>query len=221
MRRGNYTLTPTRINNAKAKARLYKLSDGGGLFVEVSTTGQKTWRYRYRFAGSRQEVKIRRYPEIGVTDAQARHFEFRSLGADHVDAALAGADDFTGPLQGHITAVAGGDIWNRPGLDRPTRSMIKLAMLTALNRPHELKLQMRGTLRNGVTREGILEVLVQPAIYCGVPVAMDSFRVTRESSLAKRPLRPAPRPRENSPSGQSLTPVLLRADILWRVRCGS
>ena len=56
MRLSNYTLTPTRINNAKAKARLYKLSDGGGLFVEVSTTGQKTWRYQYRFAGSRRDV---------------------------------------------------------------------------------------------------------------------------------------------------------------------
>lgn len=181
MRLGSYTLTPTRINNAKAKARRYKLSDVGGLFVEVSTTGQKTWRYRYRFAGSRRDVKIGRYPEIGVADAQARHFEFRSLGADHVDAALAGVDDFTGPLQGHITAVAWGDIWNRPGLDRPTRSMIKLAMLTALNRPHKLKLQMRGALRNSVTRNGILEVLMQTAIHCGgVPVAMDSFRVTRE-----------------------------------------
>lgn len=70
MRLSNYTLTPTWINNAKAKARLYKLSDGGGLFVEVSTTGQKTWRYRYRFAGSRREVKIGRYSEIGVADAR-------------------------------------------------------------------------------------------------------------------------------------------------------
>lgn len=83
MRLSNYTLTPTRINNAKAKARLYKLSDGGGLFVEVSTTGQKTWRYQYRFAGSRRDVKIGRYPEIGVADARARHFEvFRMLTKD-------------------------------------------------------------------------------------------------------------------------------------------
>ncbi len=139
-----------------------------------------------------------------------------------MDAALAGVDDFTGPLQGHITAVAWGDIWNRPGLDRRTRSMTKLAMRTALNRPHKLKLQMRGTLRNGVTREGILEVLMQTAIYCGgVPVAMDSFRVTPEVIAGEAALRPAPRPRENSPSGQSLTPVSLRADILWKVRCGS
>ena len=65
MRLSNYTLTPTRINNAKARARLYKLSDGGGLFVEVSTTGQKTWRYQYRFAGSRRDVKIGRYRRSG------------------------------------------------------------------------------------------------------------------------------------------------------------
>ncbi len=79
MRLTNYTLTPTRLNNAKAKRRLYKLSDGGGLFVEVSPTGQKTWRYQYRFAGSRRDVKIGRYPEIGVADARGRHFELRSL----------------------------------------------------------------------------------------------------------------------------------------------
>jgi len=89
MRLRNYTLTPTRINNAKAKARLYKLSDGGGLFVEVSTTGQKTWRYQYRFAGSRRDVKIGRYPEIGVADARERHFEMRAMlerGIDPLDA---------------------------------------------------------------------------------------------------------------------------------------
>ena len=107
------------------------------------------------------------------------------LGADYVDAALASADDFTRPLQEHITAVAWGDIWNRPGLDRRTRSMINLAMLTALNRPHELKLHVRGALRNGVTREEIREVLMQTAIYCGVPAAMDSFRVAREVLAAE------------------------------------
>jgi 4-carboxymuconolactone decarboxylase len=107
------------------------------------------------------------------------------LGADYVDAALASADDFTRPLQEHITSVAWGDIWNRPGLDRRTRSMINLAMLTALNRPHELKLHVRGALRNGVTREEIREVLMQTAIYCGVPAAMDSFRVAREVLAAE------------------------------------
>ena len=102
------------------------------------------------------------------------------LGADYVDASIAGADDFTRPLQEHITQYAWGDIWNRPGLDRRTRSLLNLAMLTALNRPHELKLHVRGALRNGVTQEEIREVLLQSAIYCGVPAAMDSFRIARE-----------------------------------------
>jgi Arm DNA-binding domain len=89
MRLSNYTLSPTRINNAKAKDKLYKLSDGGGLFVEVSPAGQKTWRYQYRFGGSRRDVKIGRYPEVGVADACKRHFELRALlerGIDPADA---------------------------------------------------------------------------------------------------------------------------------------
>jgi len=73
-----------------------------------------------------------------------------------------------------------GDIWNRPGLDRKSRSLINLAMLTALNRPHELRLHLRGALNNGVTKEEIREVLLQTAIYCGVPASMDSFRQARE-----------------------------------------
>jgi hypothetical protein len=73
MRLSNHTLMPTRISNAKAKGRLYKLSDGGGLFVEVSTTGRKPWRYQYRCAGSRRDVKIGRYPEVGVADAPCQH----------------------------------------------------------------------------------------------------------------------------------------------------
>jgi 4-carboxymuconolactone decarboxylase len=102
------------------------------------------------------------------------------LGADYVDAALAAADDFTRPLQEHITQYAWGDVWNRPGLDRRTRSLLNLAMLTALNRPHELRLHVKGALRNGVTRDEIREVLMHTTIYCGVPAAMDSFRVARE-----------------------------------------
>ncbi|MDE2146861.1 MAG: 4-carboxymuconolactone decarboxylase [Burkholderiales bacterium] len=102
------------------------------------------------------------------------------LGAEYVDAALAGADDFSRPLQELVTQYCWGDIWNRPGLDRRTRSLLNLAMLTALNRPHELRLHLRGALRNGVTRDEIREVFLQAAIYCGVPAAVDSFRVARE-----------------------------------------
>lgn len=102
------------------------------------------------------------------------------LGADYVDASIANADDFSRPLQELVTEYCWGDIWQRPGLARRDRSLINLAMLTALNRPHELKLHLRGALHNGVTKDEIQEVLLQTAIYCGVPAAMDSFRVARE-----------------------------------------
>ena len=113
------------------------------------------------------------------------------LGADYVDTALAAADDFTRPLQEHITQYAWGDIWNRPGLDRRTRSLLNLAMLTALNRPHELRLHVKGALRNGVTLDEIREVLMHTTIYCGVPAAMDSFRVAREVFKAEDAQAPA------------------------------
>jgi len=102
------------------------------------------------------------------------------LGAEYVDAAIASADDFNRPMQELVTQYCWGDIWNRPGLDRRTRSLLNLAMLTALNRPHELKLHVKGALRNGVTKDEIREVLLQTAIYCGVPAASDSFRCARE-----------------------------------------
>ena len=102
------------------------------------------------------------------------------LGADYVDAAIANADDFTRVMQEHVTQYCWGDVWNRPGLQRHTRSLLNLAMLTALNRPHELKLHVRGALNNGVTVDEMKEVFLQAAIYCGVPAAMDSFRVARE-----------------------------------------
>jgi 4-carboxymuconolactone decarboxylase len=102
------------------------------------------------------------------------------LGNEYVDNALATADDFSRALQEHTTQYAWGDIWNRPGLDRKTRSLLNLAMLTALNRPHELRLHVRGALNNGVTKEEMREVFLQTAIYCGIPAAMDSFRTARE-----------------------------------------
>ena len=102
------------------------------------------------------------------------------LGAEYVDAAIAGADDFNRPMQELVTQYCWGDVWNRPGLDRRTRSMLNLAMITALNRPHELKLHVKGAIRNGVTRDEIREVFMQAAIYCGVPAAIDSFRSARE-----------------------------------------
>jgi 4-carboxymuconolactone decarboxylase len=102
------------------------------------------------------------------------------LGAEYVDNALATADDFNRPLQELVTQYCWGEIWGRPGLDRKTRSLLNLAMLSALNRPHEIRMHIRGALKNGVTKEEIKEVFLQVAIYCGVPAAVDSFRTARE-----------------------------------------
>jgi 4-carboxymuconolactone decarboxylase len=103
------------------------------------------------------------------------------LGADYVDNAIRSADDFNRPLQELVTEYCWGAVWGRPGLPKKTRSMLNLAMLTALGRPHELKLHVKGALKNGVTREEIMEVLLQTGIYCGVPAAVDAFRTAREA----------------------------------------
>ncbi len=102
------------------------------------------------------------------------------LGAEYVDKSIGSADDFNMPMQELVTEYCWGEIWTRPGLPRQTRSLINLAMLTALNRPHEVKIHLRGALNNGCSKEEIMEVLLQTAIYCGVPAAIDSFRLARE-----------------------------------------
>jgi 4-carboxymuconolactone decarboxylase len=102
------------------------------------------------------------------------------LGAEYVDASISTADDFNRPMQELVTEYCWNEIWNRPGLDRRTRSFLNLAMITALNRPHELKLHVRGAINNGLTKDEIKEVFLQAAIYCGVPAAIDSFRSARE-----------------------------------------
>ena len=102
------------------------------------------------------------------------------LGAEYVDASIKNADEFNKPMQELVTQYCWGDVWNRPGLDRRTRSFLNLAMLTALNRPHEIKLHVRGAINNGLTKAEISEVFLQSAIYCGVPAAIDSFRVAKE-----------------------------------------
>lgn len=103
------------------------------------------------------------------------------LGSEYVDASIKGADDFTRPLQELVTEYCWNEVWNRPGLDRRTRSFLNLAMMTALNRPHELKLHVRGAINNGLTKDEIREALLQTTIYCGVPAAIDAFRVARET----------------------------------------
>ena len=102
------------------------------------------------------------------------------LGDAYVDRSLNSVDDLTAPLQKLVTEWCWGEIWNRPGLERKTRSFLNLAMLTALNRPHEIKIHVRGALTNGVTEEEIVEVILQAAIYCGVPAAIDTMRVASE-----------------------------------------
>lgn len=102
------------------------------------------------------------------------------LGAAYVDASIQNATDFNIDMQELVTQYCWGDVWNRPGLDRRTRSFLNLAMITALNRPHELKLHVRGALNNGLTKEEIKEVFLQAAIYCGVPAGIDAFRVAAE-----------------------------------------
>lgn len=102
------------------------------------------------------------------------------LGDEHVDRSLAAATDFSRPMQELVTEYCWGEIWGRDGLGKKTRSMINLAMLTALNRPHEFEVHVRGALANGVTIEEIQEVLLQTAVYCGVPAAIESFRIAQK-----------------------------------------
>jgi 4-carboxymuconolactone decarboxylase len=102
------------------------------------------------------------------------------LGDAHVDRSTAAVSDFARPIQEFVTATAWGQIWHRPGLDRRTRSLINLAMLTALNRNHELGVHVRGAVTNGCTAEEIQEVLLQAAVYCGAPAALESFRVAEK-----------------------------------------
>ena len=102
------------------------------------------------------------------------------LGDDHVDRAQAKSTPLTRDFQDLITRYAWGEIWSRPDLDRRTRSCITVAMTVALNRPEELALHLRGALRNGVTVDELREVLLQTAVYCGIPAANAAFRVAED-----------------------------------------
>ena len=102
------------------------------------------------------------------------------LGDAHVDASLKNRNEFNEEFQDLITRYAWGEIWTRPGLPRQTRSMLTLAMMVALNRPDELRMHLLAALNNGVTREEIREVLLQTAIYCGVPAANSAFHLAQE-----------------------------------------
>ena len=103
------------------------------------------------------------------------------LGKEFVEKSLASADDFNRPMQELVTEYCWGAVWGREGLAKKTRSMLNLAMISALNRPHELKMHVKGALTNGVTRDEIREIFFAVAVYCGVPAGVDAFRVARET----------------------------------------
>jgi 4-carboxymuconolactone decarboxylase len=137
------------------------------------------------------------------------------LGDQHVTRSLAAATEFTRPIQDYITASCWGDVWTRPGLDRRTRSLVTLAMLTALNRMTELGVHVRGARRNGCTEQEIQEVLLQAAAYCGAPAALDAFRVAERVLAEFRSESPAAHDGatwtgtagESEPSGNKASPA--------------
>ena len=102
------------------------------------------------------------------------------LGADYVDRSLAQADDFSWAMQQFTTESCWDAIWNRPGLDRRSRSILNLGMLAAANRSHEFKLHLRGAINNGISKDELKEIFLQIGVYCGVPAAMDAFRISKE-----------------------------------------
>lgn len=103
------------------------------------------------------------------------------LGEEYVNRALANKDEFTGPLQDLVTEYCWGAVWGREELSKRDRSLLNIAMISILNRPHELKIHVKGALVNGLSRDEIREALLQVAIYGGVPCAVDSFRIAKEA----------------------------------------
>ena len=102
------------------------------------------------------------------------------LGAEYVEKSIKGADEFALAMQEFATEMAWGKIWTRPGLPRKTRSLLNIGLLVALNRPHELKLHIRGALTNGLTKDQIREIFIHMSIYAGIPAGVDAFRQARE-----------------------------------------
>ena len=111
------------------------------------------------------------------------------LGAEYVENALNNADDFTQPLQDLVTEYCWGWAWGREGLSKRDRSLINLAMISVLNRQHELKVHVQGAIRNGLTKDEIKEVLLQVGIYGGIPAAVDSFRIAKAALAEMEPAK--------------------------------
>jgi 4-carboxymuconolactone decarboxylase len=103
------------------------------------------------------------------------------LGTDYVERSFANADDFSRPVQDLSTEYCWGKVWSREGLSRRDRSLLNIGMISALNRPHELKLHVKAALANGLTRDEMREAMLQIAIYCGMPAGLDSTRIAREA----------------------------------------
>ncbi len=103
------------------------------------------------------------------------------LGAEHVDRSLQNASEFSRPMQELVTEYCWGAVWSRDALDRRTRSLLNLAMLTALNRGAELAVHVRGAITNGCTKDEVRETLLQAAVYCGMPAGLESFRVAERA----------------------------------------
>ena len=103
------------------------------------------------------------------------------LGAEYVERSFANADEFSTPIQNLSTEYCWGEVWSRPGLSRRDRSLLNVGMISALNRPHELKLHIKAALTNGLTRDEIREALLQVAVYCGMPAGLDSTKIAREA----------------------------------------
>jgi 4-carboxymuconolactone decarboxylase len=114
------------------------------------------------------------------------------LGAEYVDASMATADDFMMAFQNMTTEWCWGYAWSREGLERKTRSMLNLAILTALGKPAELRLHVKGALTNGVTAEEIKEILLHATVYCGIPAGLEAFKAAHEALLAEGALAEAP-----------------------------
>ncbi|GAA4784014.1 carboxymuconolactone decarboxylase family protein [Actinomycetospora chlora] len=102
------------------------------------------------------------------------------VGEAHVERSMAQVSDFSRPVQEWVTRACWGDVWDRPGLDRRTRSLLNLVMLTALGRSHELAVHVRGAVTNGATTEEIQEALLQATVYCGAPAGLEAFRVAEK-----------------------------------------
>jgi 4-carboxymuconolactone decarboxylase len=116
------------------------------------------------------------------------------LGAEYVEKSMAAADSFSMPMQELSTEYCWGHVWTRPGLALRDRSLINIAMISALNRPHELKLHVKAALNNGLSREEIREVILQVAVYCGVPAGIDSTRIAREAFAEIDAVKQGPTP---------------------------